>query len=211
MPEIQENKIPESYHFLQNKLGLNKNFPYTKDWSAAADFLQIIADHCLNSKPTTILECSSGLTTLILARCCQMNHHGHVYSLENGEEYVTKTRDSLNQYHLDDYASVIHAPLVNTNINDKQFLWYEIESVPDKTIDMLVIDGPPGFIQQHSRYPAIPMLYKKLASQCKIFMDDADRDDEKEIVKLWLSEYPSIKHEYIDTERGCSVLIINGK
>ena len=211
MAEIEENQVPESYRLLQNKLSFNKHIPYTKDWSAAADFLQIIADHCLNSKPTTVLECSSGLTTLILARCCQINHHGHVYSLENGGEYVAKTRDSLLQYQLDDYASVIHSPLINTTLNNKNFMWYSIENIPDKTIDMLVIDGPPGFIQQHSRYPAIPMLYKKLASQCTIFMDNAARDDEKEIVKLWLSEYPSIKHEYIDAERGCSVLTINGQ
>ncbi len=203
------NDTPESYRHLQNQLNLNKGIPYTKDWSAAADFLQLIANYCLNTKPTTVMECSSGLTTLILARCCQINKHGHVYSLENGEEYAAKTRDNLKQYHLQEYATVIHAPLVNTTVNSKDFMWYSIEGIPDTTIDMLVIDGPPGFIQQHSRYAAIPMFYDKLANQSKVFLDDAGRDDEKEIVKLWLSEYPSSEHEYIDTERGCSILSIH--
>lgn len=203
------NNAPESYHHLLKRLDLNKSIPYTKDWSAAADFLQIIADYCLDSRPTTILECSSGLTTLILARCCQLNNHGHVYSLENGEEYVAKTRESLSQYNLDEYATVIHAPLIKTTANAKDFMWYSVEEVPDVAIDMLVIDGPPGFIQQHSRYAAIPMLYRMLANQCRVFLDDAGREDEKEIVKLWLSEYPSINHEFIATERGCSALMLD--
>ena len=198
-----------SYKSLLDKLGLDQGIPYSENWSAAADFLKLIADHCLNSRPTTIFECSSGLSTLILARCCQINNHGHVYSLENGDEYVANTCDSLNQYQLNKYATVIHAPLVKTTVNSKDFMWYSTNWMPDNTIDMLVIDGPPGFIQKHSRYPAIPMLYKQLAKECKIFLDDAAREDEKEIVKLWTSEYPKLEHEFIENERGCSILTLN--
>ena len=74
---------------------------------------------------------------------------------------------------------------------------------------MLVIDGPPGFIQKHSRYPALPLLFSQLANNCVIFLDDAGREDEKEIIDLWNNEYQNIRHEYIETERGCSVLFIN--
>ena len=40
-----------------------------------------------------------------------------------------------------------------------------------------------------------------------IFMDDAARDDEREIVELWLAEHPELEHRFVDTERGCSVLM----
>ena len=76
-------------------------------------------------------------------------------------------------------------------------------------IDMLVIDGPSGFTQKHTRYPALPMLYDRLSHKSVIYLDDAARDDEKEIVDMWLSEYPSLSHAHIETERGCSLLSVH--
>jgi hypothetical protein len=179
--------------------------PYTRDWSASPDFLKLIVEHCLEHKPETIVECSSGLTTVMLARCCEMNEMGHVYSLENGAEYAGKTRGHLERYALQQ-AAVIDAPLQRHEVNGVVYDWYATGEVPDKSIEMLVIDGPPGFIQKHSRYPALPLLFDKLADGCVVFMDDAARPDEKEIVQMWLAQFSGLQHEYITTERGCSVL-----
>ncbi len=201
----------KTFDSLRSQLNLHKDIPYTKDWSAAADFIQIIVDYCLQEKPSTVFECSSGLTTLMLARCCQINKQGHVYSLENGEEYALKTRDFLSLHNLEEYASVIHAPLEEKIINGTAYSWYSTDNIPAKNIDMLVIDGPPGFLQKNSRYPAMPLLTDKLAEHCVIFLDDAGREDEKEIIELWKNEHSNIKHEFIETERGCSILTINKK
>jgi len=198
-----------SYRQLQHQLKLQQELPVTPDWSAAADFLFMIKEYCLKHKPSTIVECSSGLTTLTLARCCQLNEHGQVFSLENGEEYAEKTRGNLKQFGVEDYAQVIHAPLQDASINDKTYAWYQTDELPDNSINMLVIDGPPGFIQKHSRFPALPLLFDRLADKSIVFMDDAARDDEKEIVEMWLEMFPGVEHEYIETERGCSVLMIH--
>ena len=199
----------KSYRLLQEQLQLKHTLPFTKDWSAAEDFLILIKEHCLQNKPKTIVECSSGLTTLTLARCCQMNNHGNIFSLENGEEYVEKTLSQLEQFKLQDYVQVIHAPLKDSIINDHHYLWYDLNNLPELSIDMLVIDGPPGFIQKHSRFPALPLLFNCLSDHSTVFMDDAARDDEQEIVKMWLDMNCHIEHEYIETERGCSVLMIH--
>lgn len=198
----------EAYTYLKDRLGLHKGLPYTTHWSASPDFLKIIVEHCLNNKPGTILECSSGLTTLMLSRCCQMNSHGEVFSLENGEEYAENTRQQIQRYELDDYSTVIDAPLETVNIQNNEYSWYSLKHIPEKSIEMLVIDGPPGFIQKHSRYPALPLLFDKLAKGCVIFLDDAARDDEKELVKMWLDEHPEIEYRFVNTERGCSILTI---
>ena len=198
-----------NYDLLRDKLKFSKDLPFTPDWSAAADFLTIIAEHCLKARPTTIIECSSGLSTLILARCCQLNQQGKVFSLENGAEYAQRTRQQLKAFELEEYATVLDAPLEDIKLNGKNYLWYRRELLPTETIDMLVIDGPPGFIQKNSRYPALPLLFNQLSNNSSIFLDDAAREDEKEIINLWKNEYRNIKHEYIETERGCSVLRIN--
>lgn len=197
------------YSNIANRLNFDRALPYTKDWSAAEDFLEIIADYCLKTRPGTIIECSSGLTTLILARCCQLNQTGHVYSLENGEEYAQKTSAQLEEFGLGEFATVIHAPLEKIQLNQHEYLWYNRSQLPDTPVDMLVIDGPPGFIQKNSRYPAVPLLFNQFSNQCSVFLDDAARDDEKNIIQLWLSEQDVLQHNYVETERGCSVLSVD--
>lgn len=199
----------ENYLSLKERLQLNKGLPYANNWSAAPDFLKLIVEHCLLNKPETIVECSSGLTTLMLARSCQINGTGHVYSMENGEEYVANIHRELRRYNLDNAATVLHSPLVKMQIKSEKFQWYELQSLPDLKINMLVIDGPPGYLQKNSRYPAIPALLDRLADGCTIFLDDAARPDEKKIVARWLDEHPEFRHEYIKTERGCSVIHVN--
>ena len=196
----------EAYHYLRDRLKLHDGMPYTTDWSAAPDFLKLIVDHCLENKPATILECSSGTTTLMLARCCEMNGGGEVVSLENGSDYAQQSRGHLQRYQLQHRATIIDAPLQRYEINDNAYDWYDISELPEKSIDMLVIDGPPGFIQKHSRYPALPLLFDKLAEGCTIFMDDAAREDERELVQMWLSHFPQLEQHDIKTERGCAVL-----
>ena len=197
----------DSYQLLQEQLGLKHKLPVTPDWSAAADFLFLIKEYCLNIKPTTIVECSSGLTTLTLARCCQLNQHGHIFSLENGKEYVTQTEEYLKKFEVDSYANIIHAPLEGISIDNMEFDWYSIDKLPELKIDMLVIDGPPGLIQKHSRFPALPVLFDRLAHDSIIFMDDAAREGEKEITEMWKSA--GVEHEFIETERGCSIFKVS--
>lgn len=196
----------EAYQPLCARLGLTQGIPYTPKWSAAPDFLQLIVEHVLSHKPTTIVECGSGITTLMLARCCELNGQGHVYSLENGAEYAAHTRDHITRYDLGKHSTVIDAPLVPYTIKGNAYQWYDLAQLTARDIDLLVIDGPPGFIQRHSRYPALPLLWDRLSGDCAVFMDDAARPDEREIVALWQTEWPSATHEYRTIERGCSIL-----
>lgn len=196
----------ESLLFLRDRLGLDQGMPYTRDWSAAPDFLKCIAEHTLAQPPRRIVECSSGLTTLVLARCCELNGAGEVISLENGAEYAQRTRDELARYALDGRARVLDAPLEPVEVDGERFDWYRLQELPAGSIDMLVIDGPPGFIQRQSRFPALPLLHDKLADECTLFLDDAARPDERALVARWLALYPDFEHDYLDLERGCSIL-----
>ena len=195
-----------SYQILENDLAFDKDLPVTENWSAAADFLKILSDYCLENKPETIVECSSGTSSLVLAQCCKLNQHGHVYSLEHGEEFVNQTRQQQDEFFLSDYADVIFAPLKTFVLNNEKFQWYDLDNLPELEIDLLIIDGPPGFIQKYSRYPALPLLSRLLVKDCVVFLDDAARDDEQEIVRRWLKTYPEFHADYIDNERGCCVL-----
>lgn len=199
----------DAYTPLIDRLHLDQGYPFTEHWTAATDFLEYLVNQTLESVPGLILECGSGLSTLMLARCCEINRKGEVLSLENGAEFARATRQYLETYGLDTVARIIDAPLNTLNINENDYQWYQLPDLENQSIEMLVVDGPPGFIQPLSRYPALPLLYDKLADGCLVLMDDAARSDEQEIAAMWRETYPSLDYEYLDFERGCSVFRVN--
>ena len=77
--------------------------------------------------------------------------------------------------------------------------------VPDG-IDLLLIDGPPGYGDgmSHSRYPAMPALADRMAPNAMVFLDDADREPEREIVARWSEALPEWKFG-IDAASGLAV------
>ncbi|GAB6042935.1 hypothetical protein JCM17961_36120 [Endothiovibrio diazotrophicus] len=197
----------ETYLSLRDRLDLRRGLAYDHAWSAAPDFLKLIVDHALAERPATIVECSSGVTTLMLARCCELNGTGAVWSLENGPEFAARTRGELARYGLEGVATVLDAPLRPWSLDGDDYRWYAVDHLPERPIEMLVIDGPPGFLQRQSRYPALPLLFERLADRCTVFLDDAARPDEQALVARWLARWPGeIEHRFIDNERGCAVL-----
>ena len=105
---------------------------------------------------------------------------------------------------LQDIVKIIYAPLKNYTINNKEFLWYDF--VPDENIDLLLVDGPPSDIQKDSRYPALPLLFENLSDNILLVLDDTVRDDEKRIISNWINEYPGLKCEYIELEKGAAII-----
>jgi hypothetical protein len=70
----------QAYDGLMRLLQFRAPLPPLRGWAASPDFLLVIAQHALKHKPKVIVECSSGSSTLVLARCCELNGGGHVYS-----------------------------------------------------------------------------------------------------------------------------------
>lgn len=193
---------------LYRELDLRKSLPSTRGWAASPDFLLTISCQVLDTRPETIVECSSGVSTVVLARALQLNGKGHVFSLEHDPVFAQKTRDNLARMDLSDWATVIDAPLVEQNILGETWPWYSIEKLPASlSVNMLVIDGPPATTGKMARYPALPMLRSLLANRCTIFLDDADRSDEQAAVKQWLAQLEGFTLEERVCEKGCAMLV----
>ena len=101
----------KAYLDLEKLIDPRKPLPALRGWAASPDFLLHVALHMLSRKPLEIVECSSGVSTLVLARCCELNGIGHVYSLEHDAEYAAKTNARLQEQGLGRWATVLDAPL----------------------------------------------------------------------------------------------------
>jgi hypothetical protein len=190
---------------LQNRLQLSAALPPLRGWNASPDFLMILMNYALEKKPRVIVECGSGASTIVLARCSQISGCGHVYSLEHDAVFAEKTRSRLITAGLADWVTVLNAPLTPHAITGDIWPWYSLEGVPD-CIDLLVVDGPPMPLGEMIRYPAGPLLLHRLNETGAVFLDDTKRADEKAILERWISERGNFMIEEFETEKGCVAL-----
>lgn len=193
----------EALHALYAELDLKRALSPTRGWSASPDFLLLIARHARDARPQTVVECGSGTSTVVLARCMQLNGSGHVYSLEHDPEFASSTRANLERHGLGEWATVVDAPLRSHDLNGETWPWYTHEALPNGEIDMLLIDGPPEAVGALARYPAGPNLFPSLSAGATVFLDDTIREDEKRIVERWQREFPDLERQDHDCEKGC--------
>lgn len=170
--------------------GFDGPLPRTRGWAASPDFLLAAARLALQCRPNVIVECGSGASTLVLARCLATNACGHIYSLENDPAFAQQTRDLLLQDGTAERATVIDAPLSEVNLSGRRSVWYDRNRIPPGPIDLLIIDGPPFHIGHQARYPAGPVLFPQLSDRGVALLDDANRKGEQEAIALWREEFP---------------------
>lgn len=210
--ELFERQLRESrtaYSQMEALQGLLWTFkpgapwPSTRFWAASPDLLREITDHVLNEKPALVVEASSGTSTLIIALCLQRLGAGKVIALEHDPVYVEKTRAAIALHGLHEYASVIHAPLVQHNVKGVSHQWYDLSALQlPGTIDLLVVDGPPETTQKLARYPAVPLLASKFSKRARVLLDDGSRPDEQLMARRWAEENPGSQLEFLHLEAG---------
>lgn len=190
---------------LERKLKLDLPLPSVRGWAGSPDFLLRVHDETIKKKPARVMECSSGVSTIVIARALQLTGNGHVYSLEHDGRYAAKTRSLLVEYGLSSWATVIDAPLEE---RESGVFWYSESAIPNdlKDVGMLVVDGPPSTTGKLARYPALPVLRKRLAAGAVVIADDTARADEAEMIRRWLKEFPAMDSVDCGCEKGCILL-----
>lgn len=214
--QTQEGRRKEDYYQIESLFSLfftlqpTLPFPRTRGAVASPDLLKKITELILLEQPSYVVEASSGVSTLVIAYCLKRLGKGKVIALENEAKYASISQSMIKSHHLENIATVIHAPLREFLINDEQWLWYNLDNLPiDQPIDFLVIDGPSSKVQKLSRYPALPLLYQYLNTKSTVILDDGYRKDEEKIVTLWEQEFKEISSQLLKVEKGAYLISKN--
>ena len=149
-------------------------------WSADEDYLARLVSE---AEATTgrIVECGSGLSTLLLATVAARTGV-EVHALEHNEEWRQRVVAALAENGLP-HVTVHAAPLTNYG----EFDWYSIPEELPNGVSLVVCDGPPA-ATLGGRYGMLPVLRSRFATDCTILLDDAGRAPEIAILDRWQAE-----------------------
>ena len=166
--------------------------PWSESALSATAVATVLNDIVVNRR-STIVECGGGVSSLFIGALLreQDQSSAHLYTIEHDEGWIEVLQKMLKDHYVDEWVTIIHAPLHETRISWNGEPWYDtavLESeIQGNEIDLLLVDGPPAHHSElaYSRYPAGPFFKNTLNERCCIVVDDIDRDAEREIVQAW--------------------------
>ena len=212
--QIYDSNIKDNYKQIEALFNIFSPYrfeyplPEMRRWAVSPDALLYLLRTAIQHQARSIVECGSGVSTIILAKYAKENGEGHVFSLDHDEVYAEKTRQMLRLHSLDSFATVITAPLAETTVDNKTYTWYSVHALAalPTEIDMIFVDGPPAPEGSFNRYPALQMLESRMHAECRIVMDDIIRKDELEISKLWATRMGRTDVTYLDVEKRMAII-----
>ena len=141
-----------------------------------------------------IVECGSGISTVLVARLLRDRGGGTLHALEHDPGWAESARGRLAAEGLDGWARVIEAPLQPDPLAQPGCEWYSsgaLDQLPEAGVDLLLVDGPPASPEsglERSRYPALPRLAGRLAADATVILDNAERAGERWVFERWQRE-----------------------
>lgn len=183
----------QQFNWLYSRLQPRRPLP-AWEGSMAEPSLLVTAVEALFARATpSVVELGSGFSTLVLAYALKAKGEGRLIALEDNVRFAAITRRLLAEHGLEQYATVIDAPLRPLELDDGSYRWYTLaEKEIEAPVDLLLVDGPAGGLAASIRYPAVPALLEYLAQDAIILADDTDRFREQQNVVRWLEENPQL-------------------
>jgi hypothetical protein len=150
-------------------------------WSAKEEYLVACIEAALSCEGD-ILECGSGLSTLLLAMVAQVRGIS-LRSLEHNGMWALKINLILRRYKVGPVAELCQLK------DYGDYTWYDANSRvgPDQTYSLVVCDGPPGSTKG-GRYGLLPVMRNQLSPGAVILLDDGARLEEQKIAASWATE-----------------------
>lgn len=180
--------------------------PFGGGWALTADAAAVLVREIALNRPRIIVELGSGVSTQLIGRMLKEAGEGKLYSLDHEASWASQTRCHIQASGLGDYVEVLDAPLAIQQFNGQEYNWYQLPEQVRKleNIDLIVIDGPPQSLAPGGtpRYPALPAFIAQMSPKAILYIDDAKRPQEQEMISMWLREYPQFDSRMYDTAPG---------
>lgn len=156
----------------------------SSDWSLNRFSLEFIERFIIANSLKSVFECGSGASTLVFSRLLSQGVLDFALSLEHSQDFYSATSELLLDSGLN-YSQLVYSPLVGCQYKGRVSKWFALPSYLPK-LDLVLVDSPPGNTSKMARLPAVYLLMPYLSLGSYVFLDDCNRKDERETLKMWL-------------------------
>lgn len=166
-------------------------------WAASVELLDELSTRAAAAREG-VLECGSGLTTMLLGALTK-HRELPIVSLEHHPEWFERMRERLVRFDLR-HVDLQLRPLVPYD----GFDWYTMpELKASQRFDLVLCDGPPGDTRG-GRHGLLPCMRDRLAPGCVLIVDDTHRAEDEAVATRWLESLPGATR----TKRGQFTIIV---
>lgn len=162
--------------------------PPLRGFAISPDMAIHLIDTIETVRPSRLLECGSGFSTVLMARYCASTG-ATLVSMEHDPLYLEKTRSLLARSGLEAHADVVWCPLKEGEGPEGGQLFYDADVLfgraPATPFDFVFVDGPPMAFGDRIRGGLLPRLVPLLAPNALIVMDDFCRKGEQDVAEGW--------------------------
>lgn len=192
---------------LRAELGPEQVLPPMRGWAISPDFAVLIVKQMTECSAELILECGSGVSSVLIGAMLRKKGKGRLWSLEHDSEWARHSIKEIRDNGLSDYVTIVHAPLKTYRVEGREWEWYDVSALGEcEKFDFVVVDGPPDPEEDMKRYPVLSVLRDRMTKDAVILLDDANRTGERKCLSRWAEEWPEMKWQLIATEKGAAVV-----
>ena len=194
LARLQPGEMPSRELLKKLRLGWDN-----QGFDAKLDYLEEIIKRAIVTEGT-VLECGSGLTTLVLGQLAG-RRNVQTWSLEHNPDWYRRVSSAIARNHVPG-VNLCLAPLREYD-NCK---WYDppLAEMPAK-FNLVICDGPP-ILANGGRYGLLPTLGNRLECGAVILFDDARKPGQPEVLRRWESEF-GVSVELRETEEVSYALV----
>ncbi|SDE43270.1 Methyltransferase domain-containing protein [Dyadobacter soli] len=170
---------------------LTRYYPYSTFALDPASLNMVICDIIVNSRKN-IVEIGSGISTVVIAKLLEMNGiEASFHSIDADEGWASLINQYLIDEGLTERCKLHYIPLSKSGSH-----WYDETTIANLkpaigTIDCLVVDGPIAYLPgtKQARHGALAHFQDLLQERHSIFLDDALRPGEREVIARWKAQF----------------------
>lgn len=177
-----------------------------RNWAISPDAMSWFLVELQGRAEPSVVEFGSGQSTIITAAFLEKHGGGRLLSVEHDKDYAAVIRHQLECCGLDHRVTIVIAPLVDQEPVGliPQCKSYDLRLLPDQSIDVGLIDGPPMAFGETTRYFPLQWAASHLSSKGAIYLDDAARPGEQRAVAAILERFSGLRVEKLKAEKGLS-------
>ncbi|MEO8679304.1 MAG: class I SAM-dependent methyltransferase [Vicinamibacterales bacterium] len=189
---------------IQSAMGGTPILKPMRGWALSPDAMGWILTDLQERSSPTVVEFGCGQSTVILAAWIKNRGAGRLTSFEHDPAYAAAIRRQLEACGLASQVDLQVVPLVEYPAVGAlpPCQSYALPDRRDLAIDVALVDGPPYWAGDATRYHPLRWAADRLSPDGAVYLDDTIRAAEQGVVRELCLQVPAIVTENLKAEKG---------